>query len=218
VLQDNTSMLNVPYWADSTTEVFSLTLVSGPCSIPYEDALAYQSTMQQAPVIPGCNMRSVDNKTLVQTLLRDATNVSTVPLLIRVVSNTTLGVGITHSIPIRRPIVLLGMVSSPTSIDMGMVVNQLNVTLPHGKITWQSVILENLAPGVCVCVLTSMQHVIVLTRLHASKALRTVMVADVKTALACQLHACFQVFLLFNQRRLTCICAGACAQVTLFRQ
>jgi hypothetical protein len=163
-------------------------------------------------------MRSVDNKTLVQTLLRDATNVSTVPLLIRVVSNTTLGVGITQSIPIRRPIVLLGMVSSPTSIDMGMVVNQLNVTLPHGKITWQSVILENLAPGVCVCVLTSMQHVIVLTRLHASKALRTVMVADVKTALACQLHACFQVFLLFNQRKLTCICAGACAQVTLFRQ
>jgi hypothetical protein len=140
-------MLNVPYWADSTTEVFSLTLVSGPCSIPYEDSLQYQSATQQGPAIPGCNMRSVDNKTLVPTLLRDATNVSTVPLLIRVMSNVTLGVGITRSIPIRRPIVLLGMVSSLTSIDMGMVVNQLNVTLPYGKITWQSVVLENLAPG-----------------------------------------------------------------------
>lgn len=140
-------MLNVPYWADSTTEVFSLTLVSGPCNIPYADTLAYQATPQQAPAIPGCNMRAVDNQTLVQTLLRDATNASSMPLLIRVVSNSTLGVGITHSIPIRRPIVLLGMVSAPTSIDMGMVVNQLNVTLPYGKVTWQSVILENLAPG-----------------------------------------------------------------------
>jgi hypothetical protein len=68
-------------------------------------------------------------------------------MLIRLMDDVTLGPGITHSIPIRRPILLLGMVSAPTSVDMGMVVNQLNVTPPFGQITWQGLVLENLAPG-----------------------------------------------------------------------
>jgi hypothetical protein len=84
---------------------------------------------------------------MAQVLLRDAANATSQPLLLRVVANVTLGPGINQSIPIRRPVVLLGMVSAPTSVDLGMVVNQLNVTLPFGKITWQSLVLENLAPG-----------------------------------------------------------------------
>lgn len=140
-------MLNVPYWSDNTTEVFSLTFLSGPCNIPNADTLPWNGSLQQFPAIPGCSMRTADNKTLVQTLQRDAGINTTQPLLIRLVQNVTLGPGITQSILIRRPIVLLGMVSAPTSVDLAMVVNQLNVTLPYGKITWQSVALENLAPG-----------------------------------------------------------------------
>lgn len=140
-------MLNVPYWSDNTTEVFSLTLLSGPCNIKDADTLPWKGSLVQFPTIPGCSMRSADNKTLVQTLLRDAANATTQPLMIRIVANVTLGPGISQSIPIRRPIIFLGLVSAPTSIDMGMVVNQLNVTLPYGEITWQSLVLENLAPG-----------------------------------------------------------------------
>lgn len=40
-----------------------------------------------------------------------------------------------------------GLFSRPTSVDLGMVVNQLNVTAPLSKLFWQSVVLENLAPG-----------------------------------------------------------------------
>lgn len=140
-------MLNVPYWSDNMTEVFSLTFLSGPCNIPNTDTLPWNGSLQQFPAIPRCSMRTSDSKTLVQTLQRDAGINTTQPLLIRLVQNVTLGPDIMQSIPIRRPIVLLGMVSAPTSVDLAMVVNQLNVTLPYGKITWQSVALENLAPG-----------------------------------------------------------------------
>jgi hypothetical protein len=47
-----------------------------------------------------------------------------------------------------RPVILVGLFSRPTSVDLGMVVNQLNVTAPHASLVWQSLILENAAPGV----------------------------------------------------------------------
>lgn len=140
-------MLNVPYWSDNSTEVFSLTFVSGPCNFHDAESYPWADSLQRFPSIPGCNLRTATNKNLAQVLLRDAANATSQPLLIRVVANVTLGPGINQSIPIRRPVVLLGMVSAPSSVDMGMVVNQLNVTLPFGKITWQSLVLENLAPG-----------------------------------------------------------------------
>jgi hypothetical protein len=145
--QDNSSVLNVPYWSDNSTEVFSLTFVSGPCNFRNAESYPWADSLQRFPSIPGCNLRTATNKNLAQVLLRDAANATSQPLLLRVVANVTLGPGINQSIPIRRPVVLLGMVSAPTSVDLGMVVNQLNVTLPFGKITWQSLVLENLAPG-----------------------------------------------------------------------
>jgi hypothetical protein len=39
------------------------------------------------------------------------------------------------------------MFTRPVSVDLGMVVNQLNVTGPYSSLVWQSVILENAAPG-----------------------------------------------------------------------
>lgn len=146
VLQDYKSVINVPYYGDSSTEMYSVTLVSGPCNAA--SASDAQFAIQQLPA--GCNMRTANNASLVPMLLRDAGIVSTDPLLMRLTTNITLGPGLTQSIPIRRPIVLLGMASALTSIDLAMMVNQLNVTLPYGSITWQSLTLENLAPGVCL--------------------------------------------------------------------
>jgi hypothetical protein len=148
-VQDNSSVLNIPYWSDNTTEVFSLTVISGPCNIPSVSSLPWSASVKAFPSIPRCGIRVVDNTTLIPTLMRDAAVASPDTLLFRVVSNITLGPGILRSIPIRRPILLYGMVSAPTSVDLGMVVNQLNVTLPHGQITWQGLVLENLAPGQC---------------------------------------------------------------------
>jgi hypothetical protein len=89
----------------------------------------------------------VDNTTVIPTLLQDAGTTSQQLLLVSLIANVTLGPGISNAIPIRRPILMLGMVSALTSVDLGMVVNQLNVTPPFGQITWQSLVLENLAPG-----------------------------------------------------------------------
>jgi hypothetical protein len=33
------------------------------------------------------------------------------------------------------------------SVDLGMAVNQLNVTAPYASVVWQSLILENVGPG-----------------------------------------------------------------------
>jgi hypothetical protein len=86
---------------------------------------------------PGCNTRTVDNATLVRTLLRDASIATPQPLLVRITSNVTLGPGLNGSLPIRRPVLLLGLASVPTSVDFGMVVNQLNVTAPGAQLAWQ---------------------------------------------------------------------------------
>jgi len=146
-LQDNSSVLNVPYWTDGITEVFSLTLVSGPCILPNSLGSPWNQSLQQFPSIVGCNVRTADNNTLAATLLRDAANSTNQPLVVRLVTNVTLGPGLLQPIPIRRPVVLLGMASAVTSVDLAMMVNQLNVTLPRGRMYWQSLVLENLAPG-----------------------------------------------------------------------
>jgi hypothetical protein len=44
-------------------------------------------------------------------------------------------------------VVLASLFSTATSVDLGVTVNQLNVTAPYASVTWQSVLLENAAPG-----------------------------------------------------------------------
>lgn len=127
--------------------MFSLTIVSGPCRPDSTGSSLVSEVTQQSLARPGCNIRTVDNTTLVPTLVRDAAVSTSQPLLVRVTANVTLGPGLLRPISIRRPVLLLGMASALTSVDLGMVVNQLNVTSPYGKIYWQSLVLENLAPG-----------------------------------------------------------------------
>lgn len=150
LVQDGVSFLNVPYWSDNTTELYSVTLVSGPCSPtagmagqPVADMLAAFARA------PGCNVRFVNNQTLIPTLLRDATVNTTQPLLVRVVTNVSLGLNLQQPIVMLRPVLILGTSSAPVSVDLGMVVNQLDVSAITAQLAWQAVVLENLAPGTC---------------------------------------------------------------------
>jgi hypothetical protein len=83
----------------------------------------------------------------VQILRREAAIRTGTPLAIRVTSNVTLGPGLTAAVSIQRPVILIGMTSAVTSVDLGMEVNILNVTSPGAQLHWQGLVLENLAPG-----------------------------------------------------------------------
>lgn len=143
ILQDRKSFLHVPAWSNNDTSLLAVTLVTAPCAVAYDARLG---TADWAPPAE-CNLLAADNTTLVPVLLRNASIFTSEPLLIRITSNATLGHGLRGSIPIRRPVILLGLASAVTSMDMGMVVNQVNVTGPNGTLVWQALVLENLAPG-----------------------------------------------------------------------
>jgi hypothetical protein len=150
-LQDGRSFLHIPEYTDKTAVLRSVTLISGPCGA--EAADAYLQPAASAALVPaaplgGCNVRTVNNATLVPTLLRDAAVPTDQPLLVLIIANVTLGQGLrAGAIDIRRPTLMTGLWSVPTSVDLGMVVNQLNVSAPHSKVFWQSLYLENAAPG-----------------------------------------------------------------------
>jgi hypothetical protein len=146
-MQDGKSFLHIPSWSNNNTELLAVTLGAGPC----QAATAERSGTPQEPFdwqpALGCNLVAADNATLVPMLLANASMRTSEPLLIRITTNVTLGRNIRGSVPIRRPVILLGMASALTSVDLEMVVNQLNVTPPTGTLVWQGLVLENLAPG-----------------------------------------------------------------------
>ncbi|KAF8060546.1 RPL6 [Scenedesmus sp. PABB004] len=149
---DDASFLQIAGWQDGRTQLHSVTLVSGACAPGGGRGGAAAALAVAAPGSPpppaGCNVRTVDNATLVPTLLRAAGVATPEPLLMLITSNATLGPGLgPGAVPVARPVVLAGLYSVPTSVDLGMVVNQLNVTAPHSKVFWQSLLLENAGPG-----------------------------------------------------------------------
>lgn len=133
----------MPYWSDNHTELYSVTILTGPCN-PAVGHVAFSGVQTN---LPGCNIRTVNNETLVPTLQRDATINTTQPLLVRITSNVTLGPGLEGPIVVQRPVLLLGTSSAPISVDMGMMVNHLHVLAPTAQLAWQALVLENLAPG-----------------------------------------------------------------------
>lgn len=91
------------------------------------------------------------NATLVPALLALANASTAAPLLVYVSANVSLGASPPlppGGVLVRRPLVLVGLASAVTSINLQMVVNQLNETgSPHSNVTFLGVFLENLAPG-----------------------------------------------------------------------
>jgi hypothetical protein len=148
IIHDGISFLNVPYWSDNTTELYSVTVVSNPCRAA--EAVQHDTFKDVALAMAnsrGCNVRFETNETLVATLRRDAAIETSQPLLVRILSNVSLGLNLDRPIVFRRPVLLLGTSSVPVSVDLGMVVNQLDTSALSGQLAWQALVLENLAPG-----------------------------------------------------------------------
>jgi hypothetical protein len=150
-LQDGSSFLHIPEYTDKSLTLRSVTLISGSCKAEAADVfLQPAATPDFVPAAPpgGCNVRTVNNASLIPTLLLDAAVSTDQPLLVLITANVSLGQGLrAGAIDIRRPTAMTGLWSVPTSVDLGMVVNQLNVTTPYSKVFWQSLYLENAAPG-----------------------------------------------------------------------
>lgn len=133
---DNVSFLHVHGFNDSRTTLHSVgVLLQAPPSTPNPVNLPW-------PLVKDCVMAT--NATLVPSLLTFAGATTSQPLLVYVDANVSLGA----SVVIRRPVVFIGLQSLLTSVDLQMVVNQLNETdSPYANVTFVGLILENLAPG-----------------------------------------------------------------------
>lgn len=107
--QDGTSFLNIPYYSDAYTELATVSIMTGPCIIPQE-RLSQQlgGVLAFMADVPGCNVRSCDNTSLIPLLMRDATVNTTQPLLVQLVSNVTLGPNLPRPIVFARPVVIVG--------------------------------------------------------------------------------------------------------------
>lgn len=123
-LQDGLSFLHIGSWIGEATAVHSVTLVSGPCGP--RDLTAAAAPAVAAATASNCAVRAVNNSTLIPVLLQEASKTSQQHLLVIITANVSLGVGLSAGdIPIRRHVIMAGLYTRPTSVDFGMVVNQL---------------------------------------------------------------------------------------------
>jgi hypothetical protein len=130
VLQNNKTFLHIAAWVSKQSSVHSVTLISGSYSAANaSDYMPFTGALLPADANTGCNFRAVNNASIIPTLVNVGGVQTPEPLLVFVTSNVSLGSGLkVGAIPINRPVVLVGLYSVPTSIDMGMVVNQINAT------------------------------------------------------------------------------------------
>lgn len=129
VLQDGRSFLHIAAWEARKSSVHSVTLISGPCLERNPAAYAQFGRALAAAGQDGCNVRAVDNTTLVPTLISQASLPTPQSLLVLITTNVSLGFGLkAGAIPINRPVVMVGLYSVPTSVDLYMQVNQLNAS------------------------------------------------------------------------------------------
>ncbi|WIA35332.1 hypothetical protein OEZ86_003786 [Tetradesmus obliquus] len=157
---DGISFLQIAKWNGTRTTARSVTIIAGPCRPTSSQQYALPATQTMAAAAAaarnGCAVQVADNSTLVPTLQQKAAVATQQPLLVLVPFNVSLGRGLAAgAIQVRRPVILVGLFSRPTSVDLGMVVNQLNVTAPYSSFVWQSLILENAAPGDAVSAVTA---------------------------------------------------------------
>lgn len=128
-LQDNRTFLHIASWASSNTRLQSVTLIAGSCRPSDPEVYAdTQLALAAAPAdaLSSCAVRAENASTLVPMLLREASKATDQPLLVFIIANVTLGAGLgPGAIVIRRPVVFVGLATRPTSVDFGMVVNQL---------------------------------------------------------------------------------------------
>lgn len=99
--------------------------------------------------VEGRNFVLASGQSTLPSVLQAAASVrSAQPFLVYLSSNATLTVATlrVRSLPVNRPLVLVGKVTDITGLNFGMEVNTLLLG-PQGSLTFDQLVLENLAPG-----------------------------------------------------------------------
>jgi hypothetical protein len=147
-MQDNATFLHIISADSPTTRLASVTLLTPDTLLPGLEEEAGGSSGRGASSSSNLGARgpsssphssssahlSVDNTTLVPLLLGAAATPTPAPLLLFLTANVSLGAPpaplAATGFPLARPVYLVGLVSTPTSIDFQQVVNQVNMTGP----------------------------------------------------------------------------------------
>jgi len=145
-MQDNATFLHIISADSPTTRLASVTLLTPDTLLPGLEEEAGGSSGRGASSSSNLGARgpsssphssssahlSVDNTTLVPLLLGAAATPTPAPLLLFLTANVSLGAPppflAARGFPLARPVYLVGLVSTPTSIDFRQVVNQVNLT------------------------------------------------------------------------------------------
>jgi hypothetical protein len=143
--QDNATFIHIHKWTnDRNGWLHSVgVLLAAPPGTP--------DPLELPPPLVANAVLAATNATLVPALTLHAGALSRAPLLVYVASNVSLGLAPplpASGVVVRRPLVIVGLQSLVTSVDLGMVVNQLNETgSPYSNVTFVGLALENCAPG-----------------------------------------------------------------------
>ncbi|KAF6253981.1 hypothetical protein COO60DRAFT_363306 [Scenedesmus sp. NREL 46B-D3] len=139
---DDLTFLYVHEWGDSRTQLSAVGLLLQTQQPP--------PSLLASAVVGNCIIAATNN-TLVPALMRHAAVVTPQPLLVFITTNVSLGAYPPlppGGLRFNRPVVLVGLQSIVTSVDLGMVVNQLNLTgSKYSNLTMVGLVLENIAPG-----------------------------------------------------------------------
>lgn len=141
LLQDNSTFIHLPYWSDDRTTAISVGLLQ---EVPGLEPVQLAGDRPPA----GRNfVLAADFKTLPTALQTSAGVRTAVPFLLYLASHVSLTPGALGMpiLPVNRPLIVVGKLD-PTSIDLGMAVNTLQLG-PQGSVLFNQVVLENLAPG-----------------------------------------------------------------------
>jgi hypothetical protein len=148
LLQDNSSFVHISHWVTNNTRLHGVTLIAADCaSAPLELHADTTSKSELTEALPGiCStFLAPTNQTIIPLLQAQAAITTPAPLVMFLTKNVTMG---DFSAAVNRPLFLIGLVTRPTSIDLSMVVNQLDLTASqNGIVTFISTVLENVAPG-----------------------------------------------------------------------
>lgn len=141
VLQDNSTFLYIPWWADDETQAQGVGLL---LDVPGMTALDMAG---KTPAAGRNFVTAADDTTLVPLLTSTAGISTAVPFLVYLAANVSLGSNVAAGLPINRPLYFVGKTTEVTSINFGMEVNQLVMLGSNSGATFNRVTLENLAPG-----------------------------------------------------------------------
>jgi hypothetical protein len=148
--QDNATFIHIHAWSDGRTSLRSVGLLLQDRGAGAAAAASSASQAVHLPRIANA-LPAMTNSSLVPALLAHAGIPTAAPLLVYLAANTSLGAAPplpAGGVRVARPLLLVGLASLPTSLDLQMVVNQLNETGGgHANVTFAGLILENLAAG-----------------------------------------------------------------------